>query len=114
MLILRDTLASLMTVSRFHSNILLTSLGTSAAPAAAPPPADPAVAQGQQAPTVAPPSPAAAATTNSVAALAAMAPSSEVTVSGGAVVPLQSAVTVPLLGKMFHIGPVEGAEEMWL
>lgn len=46
--------------------------------------------------------------------MAANAPSGEVTVSGGSVIPLQSSVTVPLLGKMFHIGPVEGAEEMWL
>jgi hypothetical protein len=35
----------------------------------------------------------------------------QLTVSGGGLVPLQSAVTVPLLGKWFHVGPV--TEEMW-
>ncbi|KIW07841.1 uncharacterized protein PV09_01759 [Verruconis gallopava] len=35
----------------------------------------------------------------------------EITLAGGSVLPLQSAVTVPLQGKWFHIGPVN--EPMW-
>ncbi|KAF2435736.1 hypothetical protein EJ08DRAFT_656102 [Tothia fuscella] len=61
---------------------------------------------------VIPPTP----TTTGVPALAAMTPgqglAGQLTVSGGGVLPLQSAVTVPLLGRMFHIGPVEVREEM--
>lgn len=36
-----------------------------------------------------------------------------ITLSGGAVLPLQSAVTVPLMGRFFHIGPVDYDESMW-